>query len=339
MSRTSRIALVAAAASAAGALATYRAAYAPPDPVVQARAEAAQHSGPWRHGFVTLNTGPGGSPLRMHYAEIGPDDAPLVVLLHGFPECWYEWHLVMPRLAERFHVIAPDLRGFNWSDKPTGVDSYAMPAVATDIAALIESLGHTRAHIVGHDWGGSVAWALAIRHPERVDRLVVTNAPHPKAYEREIRRNPDQLLRSYYVFLFQIPVVAEAVARVGITSGMVSSAYVPGTFSEQALDVYRNGMSQPGAATAMLNYYRAAFRDALRQGQMPVSSPSVVAAPTLLLWGLKDFALSPNLTDDLDEWIPNLRVQRIEDCGHWVPEEKPHLTADALLDFLGAPSQ
>src|SRR5206468_7188793 len=141
------------------------------DPGVEARAEAAAYSGPWTHGYATANG------VRLHYAEIGA--GPLVVLLHGFPQCWYMWHNQLPRLAERFHVIAPDMRGYNWSDKPAGVSSYQPDALSADIVSLLDALGHERAHIVGHDWGGAVAWHLGMFHSTSVDKLVVINAPHP----------------------------------------------------------------------------------------------------------------------------------------------------------------
>ena len=312
------------AASAAALLAARRIATAPPKPDVAARAYAAQHSGPWRHGYVTANG------VRLHYAEMGR--GPLVILLHGFPQCWYQWRNVMPRLAERFHVVAPDMRGYNLSDKPGGVGSYTLDKLGQDVASLVEALGEERAHVVGHDWGGGVAWHVAVRHPNRVNKLAVINAPHPAAYERELR-NPEQLARSWYILFFQLPLLPEASLRLTIRRAFRPTAAVPGSFPDEALDVYENAVAQPGAATAMINYYRAAARTApekLKQNKRAVTRP------TLLLWGMKDFALSPRLTEGLEPWIADLRVERVEDSGHWVPEEKPRLVADTLLDFLSS---
>src|SRR5438067_3316767 len=158
--RLSRLAIIS-LAGAALVGAARRVAYAPPDPGVEARAEAASYSGAWTHGYAPANG------LRLHYAEIGA--GPLVVLLHGFPECWYMWRNLLPRLAERFHVVAPDMRGYNWSDKPRGVDSYEPDTLGRDLVSLLDALGHERAHVVGHDWGGSVAWHMGMHHASRVD--------------------------------------------------------------------------------------------------------------------------------------------------------------------------
>lgn len=322
--RKGRLGLGVVLAGAAALLGMRRAAYAPPKGDVARRAEATAYSGAWTHGYAEVNG------VRLHYAEVGRGSGPLVMLLHGFPQCWYTWHSIMPRMATRFHLVAPDLRGYNWSDKPEGVSAYTLDKVGADIAALVEALGETNAHIVGHDWGGSVAWHMGIYHPERVDRLVVVNAPHPGAYARELR-TPGQLLRSWYVFFFQLPLLSEAVLRLTVRRSMSNTAAVPGAFPGEALDVYENAVSQPGAATAMLNYYRAAVRSA--PAQLQKTTPTITA-PTLLLWGMKDRFLSPRLTEGLEEWVPNLRVRRVEESGHWLPEEMPGLVSDELLSFL-----
>ena len=306
------------AASAATVLAARRIVTAPPDPAVAARAESASHSGPWTHSYTHVNG------VRLHYAEMGT--GPLVILLHGFPQCWYTWHRIMPRLAERFHVVALDMRGYGLSDKPKGVAAYTAEKVSQDIAAVIVTLGETRAHVVGHDWGGSIAWHLGIHQPERVDRLVVINAPHPAALVREFRRGP-QLLLSWYALLFQLPLFPEALIRLTLPT----LASIPGAFSQEALDVYANAVTQPGALTSMLNYYRAAFRAYPSQLR---ATRATITRPTLLIWGMKDFALLPRVLEGLERWVANLRIQRLEDSGHWVPDEKPRVVADALLEFL-----
>jgi epoxide hydrolase 4 len=306
------------AAGAATVLAARRIVTAPPDPALAARAESASYSGPWTHSYAHVNG------VRLHYAEMGTGQ--LVILLHGFPQCWYTWHDVMPHLAQRFRVVALDMRGYNLSDKPKGVSAYTAEKVSQDIASLIVTLGETRAHIVGHDWGGSIAWHLGIRHPERVDRLAVINAPHPAALVREFWRGW-QLLRSWYVFFFQLPLFPEALMRLTLPT----LASIPGAFSQDARDVYANAIAQPGALTSMLNYYRAAFRAYPSQIRAPKAT---IARPTLLIWGMKDFALTSRVSEGLEQWIPNLRIQRIEDSGHWLPDERPRVVIDALLDFL-----
>ncbi len=314
--------LLIAAGLVGGFLLARKIAYAPPDPEVERRADETARSGPWTHGFRMVNG------LRLHYAEIG--SGPLVVLLHGFPECWYEWHMIMPSLGARFHVVAPDMRGYNLSDKPSGVRAYSTRAIADDIAALIRSFGEEGALVVGHDWGGVIAWGLAMSYPEMVRKLVIVNAPHPDTMARELR-TPEQFSRSLYALFFQLPLLPEATTRLMLRQGLRATAYVPGAFPDYALDVYENGISKPGAATAMLNYYRATARTALH---ILTTRRESIHQPTMVIWGLKDVALSPRLLDGLEEYVPDLRVERIEDCGHWVPEEKPRLVADLLTDFF-----
>jgi len=297
-------------------------AYAPPDPDVEARADEVARSGPWTYGFRMVNG------LRLHYAEIG--SGPLVMLLHGFPECWYEWHMIMPTLGTRFHVVAPDMRGYNWSDKPSGVDAYSMRSVSADIAALIRSFGDEQAFVVGHDWGGVVAWEMALRYPELVEKLVIVNAPHPDVMARELR-TPEQFRRSLYALFFQLPLLPEVAVRLMLRQGLRGTAFVPGAFPDDALDVYENAVSRPGAATAMLNYYRATGRSALR---ILTTRREQVRLPTLVIWGMKDVALGPRLLEGLEEYVPDLRIERIEQSGHWVPEEKPGRVAELLLQFF-----
>src|SRR4051794_24743665 len=169
------------------------------------------------HGF-TAGAGP-----RLHYAGAG--DGPPVVLLHGFPDFYYGWrHQIGPLAAAGFRVIAPDQRGYGESDKPEPVSAYALDTLADDVAGLFESTGRDRVSLVGHDWGGIVAWWVAIRHPERVERLAVLNAPHPISFQRYLRSSPRQLLKSWYTFYFQIPWLPETMFRLGnwrrLTEGM-----------------------------------------------------------------------------------------------------------------------
>ena len=310
------------AAAAAAILGARRVAYAPPGLNVAARAHFAAHSGPWTHGYATANG------VRLHYAEVG--SGPLVILLHGFPQCWYQWRHVMVRLAPHFRVIAPDMRGYNESDKPPGIGSYSIDKVSRDIVALVEALGEERAHVVGHDWGGGIAWHMGMYYPERINKLAVINAPHPATFERELRK-VRQLLLSWYILFFQMPLLPEAVLRLTIRRSMPMTAAIPGSFADEALDVYENAAAQPGAATAMIDYYRAAFR---RDPTWFRENKRAIILPTLLLWGMKDFALVPDLTEGLEQWVPDLRIKRIEDSGHWVPEERPGVVAEELLEFL-----
>lgn len=278
-----------------------------------------------RHHHVVANG------LRFHCVEAG--SGPLVLLLHGFPEFWYGWRRQIPALAERFRVVAPDLRGYNLSDKPPG--HYGVDALVRDVAGLIVALGEERAAVVGHDWGGVIAWSVSMWAPNRVERLAILNAPHLGAYARELRRGWRQRLRSWYVGLFQLPRVAELLLGSGRCRGIAEmlrgSAITRDVFSDADLDHYRRAMCRPGALSATLGYYRALGRTPPWRLARLVRP---TAAPTLVVWGDHDPALVPELADGLETWVPNLRVYHVPDAGHWIQHERPELVNRLLLEFL-----
>ena len=258
-------------------------------------------------------------------------EGPLVLLLHGFPETSHAWRKQIPALAQRFQVVAPDLRGFGASDKPKGIASYRASVVADDIVALVQAFGADRAHIVGHDWGGGVAWALATLRPEAVDRLVVLNCPHPAVMQRALRSSWTQIRKSWYFFAFQLPWLPEwAFRRNGakaLKDSLRRTAMRPETFAEADLDEYARSFCAPGAATGAINYYRAAARSRVARGK--------IKAPTLLIWAEADFALGMELTrgmEDLFESPP--RIEYVPDTNHWVMEERPDVVNRLLLEFL-----
>ena len=268
--------------------------------------------------------------VRLHCVVEG--EGPLVVLLHGFPETSRAWRKQIPELAKRFKVVAPDLRGYGQSEKPKGIAAYRTAVLADDIAALIAAFGAERAHVVGHDWGGGVAWTLATLHPEVVDRLVVLNCPHPAVMQRALRSNWTQIRRSWYIFAFQLPWLPEwAFSRGGakaLKDALRRSAKRPDTFSDADVDEYARAFTAPGAATAAINYYRAAARSRV--------SPAKIKAPTLLIWGVDDFALGIELTHGMDHLFENKpRIEYVPDTSHWVMEERPEVVNRLLLDFLG----
>ena len=233
--------------------------------------------------------------ITLHVAQAGPVDGDLVILLHGFPEPWWGWRNQIPALAQSgLRVLVPDQRGYNLSDKPLGRGAYRIDTLAQDIVGLIEYTGRERAAIVGHDWGGAVAWWLATFHRHRVKRVAVLNCPHPLAFSRTLRRSPAQLLRSWYMLLFQLPWVPEWMSsRAGYTAlaRTMRATARPGTFSDADLDTYRAAWSQPGALTAMLNWYRAALPALLDRSPADVH----IEVPVLLLWGTRDAFLGREL--------------------------------------------
>ena len=270
--------------------------------------------------------------VRLHCVVEG--EGPLVLLLHGFPETSHAWRKQIPALAQRFRVVAPDLRGYGGSDKPKGIAAYRTPVLADDIVGLIHAFDAMRAHVVGHDWGGAVAWATAIEHPEAIDRLVVLNCPHPVVLARALRSNWAQLRRSWYIFAFQLPWLPEWTLRRNGARTMKQtlrrSTKRPDTFSDLDLDEYARAFRAPGAATAAINYYRAAVRSPVPTGMRKVR------ASTLLIWGDDDFALGIELTQGMEGLFEHEpRVEHLADTGHFVMEERPEVVNRLLLEFLG----
>jgi pimeloyl-ACP methyl ester carboxylesterase len=280
----------------------------------------------------------GAGGVRLHCAEAGraSKGRPPVVLLHGFPEFWYGWRHQMPALAAAGrHVLAPDLRGYNLSDKPAHVRDYRVEHLAADVACLIRQVAPNgeRAHVVGHDWGGVVAWWLAMHHPAAVERLTILNAPHPAAYLRELRRRA-QLLRSWYALFFQLPWLPEATIgfnRFAALRDLFRRDPARGRFTEQDIQRYVEAFSRPGALTAAVNYYRAAFRGGPNRVARSVRRINV---PTLLIWGERDRYLVPELTLGLERWVADLRVERLPRATHWVQHDEPETVNGLLLKFV-----
>lgn len=274
--------------------------------------------------------------LRFHLASSGPADAPLLLCLHGFPECWYSWRHVLAQLSDRFRVVAPDLRGYGDTERPRG--GYDLDTLADDVAALVRALGRERCFLAGHDWGGAVAYHAAARHPAAVERLVVMNCPHPRAIARALLTNPRQIARFWYVFMFQIPWLPELyLARQngrGIVGSFKGYAARKDRITREDRDVFRREMLKPGAIAAGLAYYRAAFRRpwSLRG---PGGKPAAIAAPTLLLWGARDPALGLELTHGMERYFSGpFSVQYFPDVGHWTQQEAPDEVCAAMRAFL-----
>ncbi len=285
---------------------------------------------PWRHEFTTANG------LRMHYVTAG--EGPLVVLLHGFPQFWYAWRHQIPALAARFKVVAPDLRGYGETDKPPHVSDYAVATLAEDVSALVKVLGYERAHVVGHDWGGAVAWVTAMQQPAVVERLAVLNCPHPTIFAYALRSNLRQLLRSWYMFFFQLPAIPETLFQLAshrlVENAFRGWAIRKDTFSDEDLVRFREALERPGVLTGAINYYRAAFRNVSAMRAMDRQPPKI-AAPTLLIWAEEDAALGKELTVGMEPLFSgSFRIEYVPRCSHWVNEEQPDLINRSLLDFL-----
>lgn len=283
--------------------------------------------------------------VRLHYAETG--SGPLVLFVHGFPQFWYAWHALLPEFARDHHAVAPDTRGINLSGKPEGVAAYHASQLTEDLRQLIRHLGHERAVVVAHDWGGAVAWNLACRHPEVVDKLIIINSPHPVLFARELRHNPAQQRASDYMRLLRSDKAERVLSEDGFRrlSGLFREwGRAGGVAPDPAMvETYKKAWAVPGALTAGLNYYRASplYPPAPGEGaaHIPELRPAdfTVRVPTLVIWGESDTALLPGLLDGLGECVPDLRVERIKEGSHWVVHEFPERVSALIRGFIGRP--
>ncbi|MBW2459335.1 MAG: alpha/beta fold hydrolase [Deltaproteobacteria bacterium] len=272
--------------------------------------------------------------IELHVVTAGPEDGPLAVLLHGFPELWYGWHHQIEPLARAgYRVVVPDQRGYNLSDKPQGVSAYAIDELASDVVAIIEAQGRDWAHVAGHDWGAAVGWHLAATRPERVGRMVLVNVPHPAVLARTIRRSTKQLRKSWYMLFFQLPWLPEWFATKNDSENLVRALRATsrrGTFSDADLEIYRAAWAQPGAITGMINWYRAAVR--------MVSSPlpdHPITVPIHLLWGRKDRFLGSEMAAPSLALCEEAKLTLVDDATHWVHHERPELVSDVLVEWFG----
>jgi pimeloyl-ACP methyl ester carboxylesterase len=270
--------------------------------------------------------------VRLHVVLGG--EGPAVVLLHGFPESWWTWHRVIPGLiAAGFRVVAVDQRGYNLSDRPDGVAAYRIERLVADVVGVLDGLGIARAHVVGHDWGGMIAWAFAMAHPDRLDRLVVLNLPHPRRFRTALWTSR-QLFMSWYIGLFQLPVVPEWMLRRQDFAALRKAGWrgrSPDAFTPDDVARYIQAFSQPGALTAAVNWYRALARDVLRGTAPPIRR---IDAPTLVIFGERDKALNKDFADPLPEDVPNARVLRIPQASHFVHHDEPVQVGGAIAAFL-----
>jgi pimeloyl-ACP methyl ester carboxylesterase len=268
----------------------------------------------------------------LHAIAAGPKDGPIVVLLHGFPEFWYGWHRqIEPLAAAGFRVIVPDQRGYNLSSKPSDVAAYSLPELVSDVIAIADQRGQEKIFLAGHDWGAAVAWSAALLYPERIAKLVVLNVPHPSVMRKFLSTRPRQLLRSWYMFFFQLPWLPEALFsafnfRIGARALLRSSR--PGTFTAEDLAQYRAAWSQPRALTSMINWYRALFRV---RAKFP---DKIVRVPTRILWGERDAFLLAEMAHESLRYCANAELFTFANATHWLQHEEPTRVSELLVDFF-----
>ena len=269
--------------------------------------------------------------VRLHYVTAGK--GPLILFLHGFPEFWYEWKNQLIEFGKDHQAVAPDMRGYNLSDKPAELDQYKMAALVEDIRALADHLSHHKKFVlVAHDWGGAVAWSFAIAHPDYLSKLVIINAPHPGVFAKLLSSDPAQQKASQYMLMFRsdgAEKILSANDYAALVGAVLGAGLKSGAFTEADKQEYIKAWSQPGALTGGLNYYRANHVG-------PPADPSAltVKVPTLVIWGEKDTALLTQNLDGLDQFVPQLTIKRIPDGTHWVIHEKPAEVNGDIRDFI-----
>ena len=281
----------------------------------------------WRESRRTI------SGLSLHVVEAGREGDPLLMLLHGFPEFWWAWRKQITPLAEAgYHVVVPDMRGYNESDAPQEVAAYHIDTLATDVVAIADAFGADRFHFVGHDWGAVIGWWVAAKHPGRLKRVVLMDGPHPDVWGKQAPKHPTQAIRSTYVAFFQLPWLPEATLGAfdfaGLRAMMQGSAKAD-TFEPGALDLYAEAWAHPGSVTAMLNYYRA-----LRE-RSTENEPARLAPPTLILWAGEDRFLERHVAEAGRDLCDDGRLEFVEGASHWLHLERPERINARIVAFLG----
>jgi len=289
----------------------------------------------FRHEMVDV----GG--LRLHCAVAGEKGRPLMLFLHGFPEFWAAWRKPMEYFSARgWLCVAPDLRGYNLSDKPEGVEAYKVKHLIADVLALGAHYSAEPFVLVAHDWGGAVAWSVAIAHPRRLSKLVMINSPHPYLFWRELNNNPAQQKASEYMNLFRLPKAERVLSDNGYARLLSAFTKLGPAWQAELVAAW----SQPGALTGGLNYYRASPLYPPAPGDAGAAKLKlelkdfIVRVPTLVLWGERDTALLPSLLDGLGLCVPHLKIVRAPGATHWIVHERPDLVCSEIEGFLGKAS-
>lgn len=281
--------------------------------------------------------------VKLHYVCSG--SGKLMLFLHGFPEFWYEWKNQLAEFGQDYFAVAPDMRGYNLSDKPESLADYQVDVLVDDVKALADHLGYSKFTLIAHDWGGAIAWVFALKYPNYLDKLVIINAPHPIVFQRELIENPAQQEASQYMLVFRSEVAESMLSSENyalLVQNTLSEGLEKGFFTEEDKQAYLAAWSQPGALTGGLNYYRAAEvgppsseDDKSRLTAFSSNFPDpIIQVPTLVIWGEKDPYLLLGNLEGLSDYVPNLTIKRIEDGSHWVVHEQPKLVNQYIREFI-----
>lgn len=288
------------------------------------------------HDYASVNG------VRLHYAHAG--QGPLILFLHGFPEFWYCWKQQLEDFGRDHLAVAPDLRGFNLSDRPADVKQYKARILIEDVRQLADHLGQKKFVLVAHDWGGAVAWAYAMAHAQTLSKLVIVNSPHPVPFARELAHNRAQQDASQYMNLFRTDKAERVLAENNYArlAKMALEGWTKGSADAADRAAYIEAWSQPGALTGSLNYYRASplyppiGEDPGAKALQLDAADFMVRVPTLVVWGMRDQALLPGNLDGLEACVPDLRIERLPEASHWVMHEEPERLNRLIRDFIGA---
>jgi len=285
--------------------------------------------------------------VNLHVVEGGNEKGELIILLHGFPDCWYAWKSVIPHLVEEgYYVVVPDLRGYNLSDKPKGLWEYEIRDMADDVLGLLEHFKRDKAIIAGHDWGGIIGWHLATKNPAAVSKLIVLNSPHPAALRRELAKDPTNIITLWYILFFSIPIIPNSLLT-----------YHPNLFvrryfhklSQLDEDIQSSAWVQEGAMESMLSYYKSLLRSLIFNlghtsltktkkkkdtSNGPAADSQVVQAPTLLIWGERDASLIKE-SAECGQWVPKVQIRYLKEATHYVLQDAPKTVTNYILEFLG----
>ncbi|MFK7963567.1 MAG: alpha/beta fold hydrolase [Burkholderiaceae bacterium] len=287
--------------------------------------------------FATLASG-----QTLHYAQAGDKSRPLAIFLHGFPQAWFAWEAQLALSAQTHFCVAPDLRGFNLSDKPSDLKAYRIDRLVNDVVELIDALGYKTAELIAHDWGGAVAWSVAIARPDKLEHLMILNAPHPIPFAKALAHDAAQQAASQYMLELRSSDAEQKMLAndcdVLLNKFRAGDAH---WLSDAVAQRYRDAWRQPGAMTGMLAYYRASPlmppTDAASGAAGLKLNPAdfMVTVPTTVIWGMQDVALLPVLLDGLEELVPDLTLRTVDNASHWLVHERPDVVAAEIETFLG----
>lgn len=279
------------------------------------------------HHYVATNS------VTLHVVQAGPADGPALVLLHGFPEFWFGWRHQIPYFAAAgYRVWAPDQRGYNLSEKPPRIEDYSLDLLAADVASLIAQTGKERVHLAGHDWGGAVAWWVAIKYPHLLHKLAILNVPHPIVARRFAERSWEQRLRSLYIAFFQLPWLPEHLLTTDggeVARELLKGTSREGSFTDGELEEYQRAWLRPRAMASMLNWYRAMLRTHTER-----LASLRVTVPTRIVWGVHDVAFNRELAALSLEMVDDGDLTFLEDATHWLQHDEPHRVNELLFEFF-----